>query len=331
MRRASLLSLVSLAVLVVVTTGCERWPWESKPASGQQPAGQSSPSPASPAPLFVPDQDVVAKVNQVSISTTDVELATLELKRLIQAYQQTWQPLPAENIPDQADLSDVMNSVVDSELKAQDLQARGLTTEAKRRLAYVQRSVSAQEWDRWQRERAAPTEEEIHQFYEQNKSGFTEPERLRVRQVVTATLAEAEAVRSQAVQGVPFAQVAREKSVGAGKDQGGDIGWHLRAVDKERLQLIGASPTEQAFFPQLEPVAFALEVNQVSQPVKGPDGRYYIIQVDERKPARQQTELEVHDAIKEFLTVQNLQRQLEQLRQKAQVTRFTERLKNVKQ
>ena len=324
-------SLVSLAVLVVVTTGCERWPWETKPTSGQQQASPSSPSPASPAPLFVPDQNVVAKVNQVPISTTDVELATLELKRLIQAYQQTWEPLPAEDVPDRLDLSDVVNNVVDAELKAQDLQSRGVTTEAKRRLAYVQRSVYAQEWDRWQRERAAPTEEETHQFYEQNKSGFTEPERLRARQVVTATLAEAEAVRSQAIQGVPFAQVAREKSVGAGKDEGGDIGWHLRAVDRERLQLMGASPTEQTFFPQLEPVAFALEVNQVSQPVKGPDGRYYIVQLEERKPAKQQTELEVHDAIKEFLTAQKLQRQLDQLRQKAQVNRFTDRLKNVKQ
>ena len=326
-------STLYLLVAVVATAGCEKWPWETKPASSPQKADASSQSPASqsPASVFVPDQEVVAKVNQAQISTTDVELATLELKRLVQAYQQNWQPLPAEDIPDKLDLYDVMNSLVDSELKTQDLRARGLSAEAKRRLAYVQRDFYAREWERWQRERALPAEEAIHQFYEQNKAGFTDPERIRVRQVVTGTLAEAEAARSQAIQGAVFAQVARERSIGAGKEQGGDVGWHLRAVDKERLRLLGKAPTEQVFFPQLEPVAFALEVSQVSQPVKGPDGHYYVIQLEERKSAKQQTELEVHDAIKELLTMQNLQRQLEQLRKNTPVNRFPEHLKDVKQ
>jgi len=35
--------------------------------------------------------------------------------------------------------------------------------------------------------------------------------------------------------------------------------------------------------------------------------------LEERRPARQQTELEVHDAIRELLTIQNMQRQLDQL------------------
>ena len=78
-------------------------------------------------------------------------------------------------------------------------------------------------------------------------------------------------------------------------------------------------------------MAFALEAGQVSQPVKGPEGRYYVVQLDERKPSRQQTELEVHDAIKELLTIQNVQRRLEDLRTKAKIERFPERLKDVSQ
>jgi len=276
---------------------------------------------------------VVATVNHAPISITDVELATLELKRFVEATQQPWQPLPAQDDPNALDLHDVLNNLLDADLKAQDTRARGLDNrpEVKRRLAYLQRSFYAQEWDRWQRERAVPTEEEIHQFYEQNKAGFTDPERIRVRQLVTPTLTDAEAIRTKAIEGADVAQLARDFSIGAGKEQGGEIGWHLRALDRDRLMFMGASVAEAVFFPQLESVAFALEVGQISQPVKGPDGRYYVVKLEERKEARQQTELEVHDAIKELLTIQNLQRKLEQLRRSAQIERFPERLNDVKQ
>lgn len=312
--------------------GCDRWPWETKAASNPSNADAHSSSTALPTTApFIPEQDTVAKINVGLLSTTDVELKTLELKQLVQAYQQTWEPLSAEESPDKLDLHDVLSNLVEAELKTQDIRTRGLGTEGKRRFAYLERSFYAQEWDRWQRERAAPSQEEIHQFYEQSKLGFVEPERLHAKQIVTETLADAEAIRAQAVQGAIFAQLARERSIGPGKEQGGDIGWYLRAVDKERLRLMGGAPSESAFFPQLEPMAFALEIGQVSQPVKGPDGRYYVIQIEERKPSRQQTELEVQDAIKELLTLRNLQRKLEELQEKATVQEFPERLQGVKQ
>lgn len=328
---------VGMVVIGLVSTGCNRWPWEPASDSGQPQASPataktSASSPASAAP-FVPDQDVVAKVNSTLLSTTDVELATLELKRLVQAYQQQWEPLSTQEIPDKLDLQDVVNSLIDSELKAQDARARGLDmkSETKRRFGYIQRSFYSQEWDRWQRERGVPTEEKIHQFYEQNKLGFVEPERIRVRQIVTETLSEAEAVRAKTVQGSDFAQLARDFSIGAGRDQGGDVGWHVREVHMRLLTATGRLKGEKTFFEQLEPVAFALESGQVSMPVKGPDSKYYVVKLEERVPQKQRTELEVRDDIKELLTLQNMQQQLEQLRQKAKSERFPEHLGNVKQ
>lgn len=324
-----------LLVVTLVSVGCERLPWEPKTKPGKGTAGHSSqtPGPQSVGELSVPASELVAKVNQTPISTTDVGLVTLELKRFVQASQQEWKPLPTHEVPEALDLVDVMNNLVDSELKAQDLRAGGIDQrpELRRRWAYLQRGFYAQEWDRWQRERARPTEEAIRQFYEQNKAGFLDPERIRVRQIVTQTPGEAEAVRATAVGGADFAQLTRDFSVGAGKEQGGDVGWYLRALDRDRLRLIGTSPTEGVFFSQLEPVAFALEGGQISMPVKGPDGRYYIVKLEERKSARQHTELEVHDAISELLTLQNLQGQLDQLRAKAQTERFPDRLESVQQ
>lgn len=326
-------SFIAVALVMLGgLTGCDRWPGKSASES-EQAQTSAPPAPLPAATPYVSEQDTVAKVNAAAVSTTDLELATMELKRLVQAYQQTWERLPAEDIPDKLDLNDVLGSLLDSELKAQDAKARGLDmkTDARRRMGYLQRSFFAQEWDRWQRDRAVPSEEQIHQFYEQNKLGFVEPERIRVRQIVTQSLGEAEEVRGKAVQGADFGQLARDFSVGAGREQGGDVGWYVREVHSRLLAATGRAKDEKNFFEQLEPVAFSLETGQISMPVKGPDAKYYIIKLEERIPQQQRAELEVRDDIKELLTMQNVQAQLEQLRQKAKIERFPDRLEHVKQ
>lgn len=322
-------------LVLMLLAGCDQVPWKPREesASPSTATAATASQPAAVPGLLIPEAERVASVNEAVLSMTDMELAVRELKQVMQAYQQPWQPLQAEERADALDLTDLLNNLIETELKAQDAKSRGLNrrTEIQRRYAYLERAFYAQEWDRWQREQAASSEDDIHRFYEQNKAGFVEPERIRLNQIVTETLAQAEAARAQAVQGAVFAQLALEQSVGPGKEQGGDIGWFLRALDHERLRLLGSAPTEGVIFPQLEPVAFALDVNQVSQPVKGPDGKLYIVQLVERKAARQQTELEVRDAIRELLLLQRRQQQLEELRRKARLTEFEERLGNVTQ
>ncbi len=329
MRRTLIWRCGSLAVISLL--GCDRL---FAPASTTDTPSEP-PASAPLASVVIPEQERMAAVKGGTISTTDMELAVTELKRLMEAYQQTWQPLSSEDRPNQLDLHDVLNNLVDTELKAQDARARGLDrrTAVQRRRAYVERGFYAQEWDRWQQERAVPTEEAIHQFYEQNKLGFTDPERIHLRQIVTDTVADAEAIRSQAVQGAVFAQLAVERSTGAGKEQGGDIGWVMRAVDKDRLRLLGQESPDNVLFAQLESVAFSLEASQISQPVKGPDGKFYLVLLEERTPQRQKTELDVHDAIKGLLTFQAMQEALNALREQAtsQMQTFPERLNSVAQ
>ena len=324
----------ALGMAMGAIAGCEQMPWQPK-----SPAHNSASSPDAAAnPLAaVPPHEVVAKINTGAVSITDLELAVAELRRFVEASDKTWKPLPAQENADELDLYDVLQNLEETELKAQDARARGLDMkpEVSRRLGYLQRGFYAQEWERWERDRAVPTEEQIHQFYEQNKAGFTVPERIHVRQIVTDTLSQAEAIRSQVVQGegAEFSRIAQEQSIGPGRDRGGDIGWYMRAVDLERQRLLGASPTESAFFPQLEPVAFALEVRQASQPVKGPDGKYVVLELVERTSSRQQTELEVRDAIKDLLTIQTMQQRIAELRAaaKGKIEEFRDRLQAVKQ
>ena len=128
---------------------------------------------------------------------------------------------------------------------------------------------------------------------------------------MTATLAEAEALRTQAVQGADVAQLAKERSVGAGKETGGDIGWHIKALDHQIQTLSGQTPEEKTFFPQLEAVAFSLEQGQISQPVKGPDGNYYLVKLEERQPERIRPLTELWDQLHAGLLLQKRQEALQ--------------------
>ena len=317
-----------IVAIAIGLGGCDRLPWQSKSTPQEPTTTQAGPNVPS-----VPSIERVAQINTTPISTTDMELAIQEVKRYAQAYHQEWKPLSTEELPNELDLHDVLENLVATELKAQDARARGLDrkTEFERRLAYVTRSLYAQEWDRWQQEQAAATEEEIHKFYDENKTGFVDPERVKIRQIVTETLSEAEAVRAKAVQGEGFEQLAKGLSIGAGREKGGEVGWYVRAVDQQRLQITGNTEEVGVLFPQLEPLVFALEIGQVSQPVKGPDNHYYVVQVSERRSAKQKTELEVHDMISELLRLQKVQQRLEELRSKSKIERFPERLSGVTQ
>lgn len=329
-------SFTAAIIAVVIgfsAAGCKwQMPWDSSDEAAPPPS--AAPEPVKPqSRTKVAENKRVATINQEAISTADLETAIQELQQLSKAYNQEWKQLSAEEDPTGLDLRDILNNLIVLELKAQDALARGLDRrlEVQQRWAYLQRNFLAQEWDRLQRDTVIPTDKAISEFYEQYKLGFLDPERISVLQIVTPTLAEAEAVRARAVQGAVFKQLAVEVSIGESKEQGGEAGWFLREIDRNRLAAMGLNPTEQVLFPQLEPVAFALEKDQISQPVKGPDGNYYVLQLADRKPARQRTEVEVHDDIKASLMIQEVQKQIEQLRKKAEIKEFSERLGSVEQ
>ena len=65
--------------------------------------------------------------------------------------------------------------------------------------------------------------------------------------------------------------------------------------------------------------------------MKGPDNRFHVFQLVERKAERQRPLTEVWDQIKNYLIVQKLQGALEDLRTQAKIERFPERLQSVTQ
>ncbi len=273
-------------------------------------------------PADVPAHKIAAQVNH-DVITTD------EVKRRLDALEEAQRPKTAE------ERTQFLDQLVREELAVQDATARGLerNSDVKNRLSDFRRFVLLEALTKQLSESVTVENKEVEDYYKQYQAGFKDPERIKVRQIVTNTLEEAEAIRSRLVQGDDFASLARDRSIGPGKERGGDIGWYMRAVDKQLVTLTGQSNDAQAFFPQLESVAFTLEIGQASQPVKGPDSHYYLVRLDERQPAKQKTVTEVWSQIHDGLLAQKRQKAVEdllaKLRQQGTVVVHPERIESL--
>ena len=324
-------SLAALCAVVGLCGGCDRMPWSQEEPSEATAASATTAAPAVPQRPVVAPTDVVAKVNDVSISKADVELRIQELKTLMEANGQAWTPLTSEQ------LGAVLEELINTELMSQDAEARGVDrpTPTQQRWEYIRRGFYAQEWLRWHQDRHGIEDVEVQQYYETNKPGFRQPEQRRLRQLVISSEAQAKQTLSQLLGGAAeFIALTQQVSQGPTAANGGLLAnWVMRTNDKA---LLYADETEAeaagvtSLDPALEAAAFAIDqVNGLSSYVKGADGRYHIFQLVERQAERQRPFEELQEDIRSFLLVQKLQQAVDELIRKAAVERFPERLEGV--
>ncbi|MCX6993679.1 MAG: peptidylprolyl isomerase [Kiritimatiellaeota bacterium] len=167
-----------------------------------------------------------------------------------------------------------------------------------------------------------PTEKEMKEFYEKNKSRLYEvPETVRARHILIAVNAtddaakkavkkeKAEALRKQLVdsKGADFEKLAQDNSDCPSKAMGGDLG------EFRKGQMV----------PAFEVVAFSLKTNEISAVVETDFG-YHVIQMTEHKTPR----TVAFDEVKPQIAAQYKGRQLQEkagpfiqeLRDKAKIT-----------
>jgi len=315
--------------------GCDKLPW-AKSAKSAAESAQASALPA----VRLTDAGVLALVNNVAIKeevfrrrvemlpaeSTSGFVSTFGQVRIIHRKPQS---LEERRI--------LLEELVKEELMVQDAVAAGLERdpEVRRQLEDSRRLLLINATTQQDLKRIAVTDQDIEDHYNQYKEAYKEPERIHASQIVLKTLEEAEAVRAHLVQGADFAQAALERSVGAGKETGGDVGWYIKSLDFQLLTAVnGQSPTDvKTFFPQLEAVAFSLEPNQISQPVKGPDEHYYLVKLQERKPERSRSLSEVADRLRLGLLTQKqqqtVQEHLDRIWQKGSIQLNEERLEHL--
>ncbi|RKY39305.1 MAG: hypothetical protein DRP75_02525 [Candidatus Omnitrophota bacterium] len=156
------------------------------------------------------------------------------------------------------------------------------------------------------REEISVSEQEIKEYYDTHKKAFTEPEKIRAREIVLRSEKEAKQVLIQLLQGANFQMLAKEKSIAPNASRGGDMGFFAR----------GRMP--KAF----DEVVFNLKKGQMSGIIALKDG-YHIVKVIDKVPSKQKPLEKVKEEIRERLErekeAKKLQSLLASLREKADI------------
>ena len=114
------------------------------------------------------------------------------------------------------------------------------------------------------------TDEEKRAFYEEHKDVFVRSGEVEASHILVDDEALAREIYIKIDKGVPFEELAEKHSTCPSKTSGGSLGKFGRG------QMV----------PEFESVAFALEENEVSVPVKTQFG-YHVIRVDKKYPQQQ--------------------------------------------
>jgi len=184
-------------------------------------------------------------------------------------FNQVWEQVP-EDYKLQLDKSMVLDQVISEKLLIQEAKNMGLEkdndvleqiekmTEQILVQALLQREIL---------DKVDVNDEEVSEYYEQNKDSFTEKEQIHLYNILLESEEEAQDILEQLKTGGDFIEIAKEKSTGPSAAQGGDLGYLSKG----------------SLIPEIEEVIFALEVGGLSGVVKTDFG-FHILKITEKKP-----------------------------------------------
>ncbi len=153
------------------------------------------------------------------------------------------------------------------------------------------------------------TDDDVKDYFNAHPEMYNRPEAARVKEIVVADAKTGDQVYREAkASPAKFDELARKYSIDTeSKNRGGDKGF----VNK------GDFP------PELDAKAFALKEQEISPPVSS-GGKFYILQVVQKRPAEQKELSQVADQIKRRLEIEKKQDQwktyLDNLKKGAQIT-----------
>lgn len=132
------------------------------------------------------------------------------------------------------------------------------------------------------------TDEEKQAFYEANKANFSNPETVNAKHILVDSEEKANEILSQVKSGdITFEDAAKAHSTCPSKDRGGDLGSFGRG------QMV----------PEFDSAVFAMNVGEISEPVKTQFG-YHIIKLESKDEASIPAYEEIADKVEKTLMFQ---------------------------
>ncbi|MFJ7512783.1 peptidylprolyl isomerase [Peribacillus simplex] len=186
----------------------------------------------------------------------------------------------------QKEIDTMVESYGDEKSLKEQLEASGSSMEALKKdiVVYLQTKKLVEP-------RITVTDDEISTYFEDNKDTFAQAEQVEASHILVEDEKTAKKVAKEIAEGGDFAKLAAEYSTDTETaDNGGSLGYFGKGdmVD------------------EFEDVAFDLDINKVSDPVKSDYG-YHIIKVTGKKEAKKANLEDSKDVIKETLLSERLQ------------------------
>ncbi len=219
-------------------------------------------------------------------------------------FNQIWEEVP-EDYKLQLDKSLVLDQMISEKLLIQEAKYMGLEedNDVLEQIKKITEQILVQVLiEREILDKIKVNDEEVLEYYEQNKDSFTEKEQVHLYNILLETEEEAQDVLEQLKAGGDFSEIAIEKSAGPSATQGGDLGYLTRGT----------------IIPEIGEVVFALELEELSEVIKTDFG-FHILKITEQKPETVKALEEVKEDIIQTLLPD---------KQKEDFENFLEELKN---
>jgi len=201
-------------------------------------------------------------------------------------FNQLWEQVP-EDYKLQLDKSMVLDQMISEKLLIQETKNMGLEEDKDvlEQIKKMTEQILVQALiEREILNKVKVNDEEVLEYYEQNKDSFTEKEQVHLYNILLETEEEAQNILEQLKAGEDFSEIAIEKSSGPSAAQGGDLGYVAKGT----------------IIPEIEEVVFALESEELSEVVKTDFG-FHILKISDKKAETVKTLEEVKEEILQTL------------------------------
>ena len=246
---------------------------------------------AIPATVLADDSKVLARVDGVDITEADLQTARAEIGSEI------------ASIPVEARQRVLVEFLIENQLLAAAAKRDKLDASPgfDSRLKYYRRRALRDLYFE-KRVRDAVSTDDARKIYDEQVAKVKPETEIRARHILVKTEADARDVVERLSRGDKFPELAKELSIGPSKVQGGDLGYF----------------TKGQMVKEFEEAAFALDKDQVSEPIKTQFG-WHVIRLEDKREKKPPSFDDVKERISAALVQQKAQQVMQELRGKAKV------------